>query len=214
LEDFELKFFSIDSPIYKFMCSLTNIFLLNLCWLIGCIPIVTIGTSTVAAFDVALKMADNEEGYVMKQFFQAYKKNLKQGFALEIVTAVCAYVVWLDFQLFNAVEGNPLILLIVGFITAYIFACSLIYAYPQAARYVNTVPKMMQNSFRISMRFWVRTLFLVIAVVVECAAFLWNTMMLFIGVLVGPACIIYTISAVAKPIFKIIEKGNASGESE
>jgi uncharacterized membrane protein YesL len=194
------------------MCSLTNIFLLNLCWIIGSIPLVTIGTSTVTAFSVALKMVDNEEGYIMKQFFKEYIKNLKQGIALEIITLICAYVVWMDFQLFNKLDSNPIIMLIMGIIACFIFVCSLIYAYPQAARYVNTVPNMMRNSFRISMRHCVKTLFLVIAVAVEVCAFMWNLMLMFIGVLIGPACIIYTISAVAKPIFKELEKATESGE--
>lgn len=207
-----MKLFSVDSPIYKFMCSLTNIFLLNMCWIIGSIPLVTIGTSTISAFSVAIKMVDNEEGYIVKQFFQEYRKNIKQGVALEIITVVCAYVIWMDFQLFNVMENNPVILLIMGVIACFIFICSLIYAYPQAARYVNTVPNILRNSFRISMRHPVKTLFLVIAVVVEVCAFLWNYMLMFIGVLIGPACIIYTISAVAKPIFKELEKSAESGE--
>jgi uncharacterized membrane protein YesL len=186
--------------------------MLNLCWLIGSIPIITAGTSTITAFNIALKMVDNEEGYIMKQFFKEYRKNLKQGIALEIITLVCAYVIWMDFQLFNVIEGNPMILLIIGIVSCFIFVCSLIYAYPQAARYVNTVPNMLRNSFRISMRHCVKTLFLVVAVVIEVCAFLWNGMLMFIGALIGPACIIYTISAVAKPIFKEIEKAQESGE--
>jgi uncharacterized membrane protein YesL len=157
-------------------------------------------------------MVDNEEGYIMKQFFKEYIKNLKQGIALEIITLICAYVVWMDFQLFNKLDSNPIIMLIMGIIACFIFVCSLIYAYPQAARYVNTVPNMMRNSFRISMRHCVKTLFLVIAVAVEVCAFMWNLMLMFIGVLIGPACIIYTISAVAKPIFKELEKSTEGGE--
>jgi uncharacterized membrane protein YesL len=86
----------------------------------------------------------------------------------------------------------------------------LLYAYPQAARYENTVPRMLKNSFRISMKYFVRSLIIVILVILETVVFLWNTMFIFIGVIVGPACIIYTISAIAKPIFKKIEQDAAS----
>jgi uncharacterized membrane protein YesL len=205
-----LKFFSIDSPIYKAMCAITNIFLLNLCWIIGSIPIVTAGASTIAAFDVALRMVDGEEGYIFKQFFKAYKNSLKQGIILEILTIICAYVVWLDFQIFNVVDNNPVVFLILGVLTLFLFVFSLLYAYPQAARYENTVPRILKNSFRISMKYFVRSLIIVILVILETVVFLWNTMFIFIGVIVGPACIIYTISAIAKPIFKKIEQDTAS----
>ena len=133
-EEFVLKFFDVDGPIYKLMTSLTNIFVLNMCLLISFIPVVTAGPGIVAAYYVCLKMVDNEEGYIVKQFISALKSNFKQGLILEIITLLCAYVVYLDFQIFEAVETNPIIFLIIGIISAFLFTLSILYAYPQVAR--------------------------------------------------------------------------------
>ena len=52
---------------------------LNFLWLLFSLPIVTIGASTAAAFSVTLKMVDEREGYIAKQFWTAFQGNLKQG---------------------------------------------------------------------------------------------------------------------------------------
>ena len=94
-----MKLFRVDGPIYNFMDTLKNLFLINVCLIICSIPIVTFGAAVVAAYDVTLRMVKNEEGYVTRQFFQAFKANIKQGCILGLITLGCAEVVWLDYQL-------------------------------------------------------------------------------------------------------------------
>ena len=57
-----MKFFSVDSPLYKFISTFWVVVKLNFFWLLFSLPIVTIGASTTAAFAVGLKMADGSEG--------------------------------------------------------------------------------------------------------------------------------------------------------
>jgi uncharacterized membrane protein YesL len=203
-----MKFFSVDSPLYRFLSRFLDILKLNFMWLLFCIPIITIGASTVAAMSVALKMVDDEEGYIGKGFIKAFKENWRQGTILFIITVVAAYAVYLDFQLFNAVEGNPIIFLIVGIVSCFIVVLSLVYAYPLIARYENTIVKTIQNSFEISKRYFPRTLFLIIIVLFELFIFQYNSTMLFFGILIGPAFIIFTIAAFSKRTFQQIEKDN------
>ena len=54
-----MKFFSVDSPLYRFLSKLLDVIRLNFLWILFSIPLVTIGASTVAALSVALKMADD-----------------------------------------------------------------------------------------------------------------------------------------------------------
>lgn len=207
-----MKLFDLDGPIYKFMTALTNVFLLSLCWLVGSILIVTIGVSTVALFDVTLRMVDDEEGYVVKQFIKAYKQNLKQGLLLGIITLVCSYVIYLDVQILKALTEGSIILMIVAIVTIFVFVCSLVYAFALTARYENSVPRILKNSFRIAMKYPGRTVGMLVVVAIEVAAFAWNLTLMFLGVLIAPACIAFTMSAFSKPIFEMIEKDNASEE--
>ena len=209
-----MKFFSVDSPFYRFITKFWDLVQLNFFWLLCCLPIVTIGPSTVAACTVALKMAEDTEGYIGRSFFKAFKENLKGGIPLGILLLVAAYAVYLDFQFWQATES--LLFLIMGMVALFVFALGFIYAFPLMARYENTLRNTLKNSYEISTRYFLRTLFTVFIVAVEILLFLWNTTMMFIGVLVGPGIVIYTLCAFAVRLFKLIEKeaGAVSGNEE
>ena len=201
-----MKIFSPDGPIYKLMQNLVALVKINLLWMLFSLPIITLGGATIAAFDVFLKMADDEEGYMGRQFVESFKKNFKNGIPYGLLLLSCSYVVWLDFSLFEQIEGNPIILLIMGMVSAFVFLISFLFAFPLQARYENTLVKTLKNSADISIRYFVRTLTLIIALAIEVAFFLWSSTTMFFGLLMGPACLIYTVTAYARIFFREIEK--------
>ena len=98
----------IDSPIITSGIKLTNLLILNFYWLLGCLPLVTIGTSTIAAFTVTLKMVeDREEPGMTVQFWSAYIHNLKHGIPLTLILAAAVYSIWLDFQMSTSWRTIP-----------------------------------------------------------------------------------------------------------
>ena len=179
-----MKFFSVDSPLYCFLSRVLDILKLNFLWILGSLPVFTIGASTTAAMSVALKLADDEEGYIAKSYFEAYKANFKQGVPMGLIFLVAWYAVYLDFQLFGAVKNNPVILLIIGMVSVFLVIIAMIYSFSLLARYENTVVRTIQN----------------------------NSTMIFLGILFGPGFIIYTVAAVSKRVFLQIERVNREGE--
>lgn len=201
-----MKFFSTEGGLYKFMTSLFNVLKVNMLWLLCSLPIVTIGAATIAAYDVMLRMVDDEEGYVVRQFWTAFKANLKRGIPLGIINLICIYITWLDFSLFEQLPDNPTILLIMGILSVIVFTLAFIYVYPLQARYENTILRSLENSVNIALKFSGRTLLLVLVLAIELIMIFWNMTTLFIGILIGPACIMLTISGMVKYMFKQIEK--------
>ena len=63
-----MKFFGVDSPLYRFLSKLLDVIKLNFLWILFSKPLLTVGASTVAAMSVALKMADDEEGYIGQKY--------------------------------------------------------------------------------------------------------------------------------------------------
>lgn len=200
------SFFSVDGKFYRFMSMLWDMIKLNFLWMLFSLPVVTIGAATVAAYSVTLKMVDDAEGYVGRQFIKAFKENWKQGIPLGFLTMVAVYAVYLDFQLFNAVEGNPIMFLIVGMVAAFVFTMAFIYAYPLSARYENTLIGTIKNSVNIATRYFVRTIALVIVLAVEIVFFWFNATTLLFWFLIGPACLMLTVSGFAMYCFRRIEK--------
>ncbi len=201
-----MKIFSVDGSLYKFLTRLWDMIKLNFLWILFSLPIVTMGAATVAVYSVTLKMVDDTEGYVGRQFIKAFKENWKQGIPMGLLAIFCSYVVYLDFELFNKIEGNPIMFLIFGIVAVFVFGMSFIYAFPLSARYENTLIGTLKNSVNVATRYFVRTLFLVAILAVEVILFLFNTTTLFFGILIGPACIMLTISGFAIKFFKEIEK--------
>ena len=113
---------------------------------------------------------------------------------------------WLDFSLFNQIEGNPIILLIMGIVAAFVFTLSFLFAFALQARYENTLVKTLKNSADICTRFFLQTLTLLVVLFVELLLIFWNTVTMFAGFCIGPACIIFTISAYANRFFGILER--------
>ena len=67
--------FSMDSGIFRFLTRLADLMILNILFIVCCIPIVTIGASVTSLYYVTLKMAVNEEGYIAKAFLKSFRQN-------------------------------------------------------------------------------------------------------------------------------------------
>lgn len=201
-----MKFFSVDGPLYRFISRLWDMIKLNFLWVLFSLPIFTVGAATVAAYSVTLKMVDETEGYVGRQFLKAFKENWKQGIPMGLLGLFALYVIYLDFELFNKIEGNPIIFLIAGIAAVFVFGMSFIYAFPLCARYENTLFETLKNSARIATRYFVRTLLLVAVLAVEILIGLFNTTTLFFAILIGPACLMLTVSGFAIYFFREIER--------
>ena len=199
-------FFSTDSKLYRFMSKLTDLVKLNIMWLVFSIPIVTVGISTIAAYTVTLKIAEDEEGYIGRDFLKAFKENWKQGIPMSFITLLCAWSVYLDFQIYNVVEENAFVFLIIGIVTAYVFTFSLLYVYPLLARYENTILNSLKNSFRIGMKYFLRSLLLLFLSALEIVIMFFNNYTIIIVVIVGPAFLMLTVSTFAMAIFRDLEK--------
>lgn len=199
-----MKFFSVDGGLYKFFSRLWDILRLNFIWLVCSLPIITIGASTIAAYTITLKMIDNEEGYVIKPFLKAFKDNFKQGMIIGPVSILFIASVVVDF----IIGGTRVGFFALGLVATFIFVFMLIFAYPLLARYENTVFQTLKNSFRISMKFFPRTLGMIIVMALEIAVFLWSGITQIMGILIAPACLMLTVSGFAMSFFRQIEKDN------
>lgn len=202
----------IDSPIITTGIKLTNLLILNFYWLLGCLPLVTIGTSTIAAFTVTLKMVeDREEPGMTVQFWSAYIHNLKHGIPLTLILAAAVYSIWLDFQMFNKLENNPMGFLILGLVVIFLLLAHYLYVFPLEARYENKLLTALSNSRKICIRFFVRTLGLVGILVIQVLLFTQVAPVItYIGIFCDPILMIYTTSQIIMPIFRKLDQDNTA----
>ena len=75
-----MSFFSLDSKFSQIMGRVFDLMMLNIIFLIMCIPIVTIGANFTAMYYVTLKMIKNEETYIFRTYWKSFRENFKQAF--------------------------------------------------------------------------------------------------------------------------------------
>ena len=114
--------FNLDSGFSKFMNRVSDLFLLNILWVICSIPIITIGASTTALYSVNLNLLSENEGHITKAFFKAFKENFKKSTAIWLIVLLTSTILgvnlifWLKCGLSIAYIALPFI-----FFTLFIF---------------------------------------------------------------------------------------------
>lgn len=74
-------FFS-DTPLSRFVNKLGNLIILNMCYLICCIPVITIGAANAALYGVCFRFGTDQEQSPVRSFFRLFRSSLKKGTAL------------------------------------------------------------------------------------------------------------------------------------
>lgn len=206
----------VDSPIISIGIKVSDLLILDLFWVVGCLPLVTAGASTIAAYTVALKMVEDREGPGMTvQFWQAFVRNLKHGIPLTLIFGFGVYGVWIDHQCFDKLEGNPMIFLPLMFLAAVLMIAHGLFVFALEARYENTLLMGLINARKIFIRFFPRSLGLLGILFIQFLLFTRTAPVLrYAGFFVAPILMIYTTAQVAMPIFRKLEAdGMASGGS-
>lgn len=134
-------------PLKKWLDAFGNIFGLNVCFLIGSIPIFTIGASVTALYAMCIHLQEGEEETVSAGFIREYKRNFKQATIMFLLMVVAAVVLYVEFLLVNNVSGGiGIFYSAVLFIEGTLFALTVPFAFPLLARYENTVLGTLKNS--------------------------------------------------------------------
>ena len=144
----------ISSSFFQFFSRIFDIMLLNFLFLICCLPIVTIGVSTAAMFSVTLKLNRNQESYVIKDFFYAFRHNFKQGIILHLLLILLTIIIFIDlYVMWNILEFGILYKWIFGLLV--IFSCLVLFAsfyiYPLLAQFHNTVKGYIRSAITLSL---------------------------------------------------------------
>ena len=99
------SFFRFDGPLVMFLNKIGNVILASILWLVGCIPVVTVGVSTTALYYTVVKAIRAERGYVATEFWNAYKHSIKKGILFGIFYLAAFAILLLD-SIYMGAKGN------------------------------------------------------------------------------------------------------------
>ena len=145
------KLFNMDNKFFSFMGRAADLFMLNVVFVICCLPVVTIGASLTALHYVTLKMARNEESYIIRSFFKSFKQNFKQSTIINLIMLLIAGVLYFDTNIVRQMGGSMSKVLYIIFIAlGIIYLAVFLYIYPVLAKFYNSIKNTFRNAFLMS----------------------------------------------------------------
>lgn len=208
------KFFNPDSPLMRFLTKLADLMILNLLFLLSCIPVVTIGAAWTAMYYVTLKMVRDEEDSIVRGFFRAFRRNWKQATILWLMVLGLGAVIVLDIRFLNAMGDSSTaaamktaveILGVLGLMV-------LQYLFPGLARFEASTGNTLKNACLLAVGNLPKTLLLSGAAVGAVYLSFWSNLTISVAivvwVLMGFALMAYGNSGVLVKIFDNCLPGN------
>lgn len=197
--------FRLDSPLMTVLNKIKDMVFLNLCALLCCIPLVTVGASLTAAHYAALKMRRDCDNHVVKNFFRSFRQNFGQSTLLWLIWAAAAAVCLLSYWMYSEVDGM-LSILPGGVAAIGLFLLMLfVWLFPVQARFINPIWRIIQDSFVLACRHFGRTVLMTLTVVL--GFFMWcvGIKLLWIPLLFGFSVPIYLSALLYDSVFLELE---------
>ena len=144
----------------KGMDAFGNMFGLNICFVVGCLPVFTIGASLAAAYAMAIRLQEGEEETIVSGFIHEFKRNFKQATLGFLGVLVVVAVLLAEWILVNTQTGAlSLFYTIVFYLELLFLSLTLAFFFPMIARYHTTLKQAVKNSVLLSVGYvfsWIK----------------------------------------------------------
>ena len=214
-----MRFNWTDNVVMRALGKMGDMICLNVMWVICCIPIITIGASTVALYTVMLKMVKNEEGYIFRGFLKAFKSNFKQSTLIWLILLLLGIVWTVDFRVAGFMPGMAGIILSAIFLAlGFILLSVMIYIFPLTARYENGIKATFKNALILTVAKLPYTFLMVAIVVAAVFASLWSAFTLLFSLplwlVIGVSLIAWVNSYILRRVFVVFEGSDSTAEED
>lgn len=139
-----------NNIIIRILTRIFDLMILNILWLVCSVGIITIGASTTALYSVMLKIVRNEEGYIVRDFFKAFRENFRQSTVIWMVLLAVGMLLMADTAILHRMQGGAgLIGTMVFYIIVFFYFMEIIFVFPLIAKFENTTGSMIKNAILI-----------------------------------------------------------------
>ena len=155
------KFLNPDNALMITMTQITDCIFLSMFWLLGCLPVVTVGASFAALYDASYRGFRQGEKHCWGRFWQVYRENWKAGILpTAVFLAVLTLVIKALVALWNAaVAGGISWMLFSGLAFVGVLVLGMVSVlFPMLSRFENSFPGLLKNTVFLAMANLPRTL--------------------------------------------------------
>lgn len=170
-----MKKMNIDNPFFNFMGRLADIVLLNLLFLLCSLPVVTAGASLAALYQACDDMAEGEFVSAFRNFFGAFRRNLKNSIRIWLIFLFTGALLIFDFIFLGGAGGKEWRLVGAG------VGCLLVlwemlfcYIFPVILKKGGSIQNMVKESMLLAARNFPYTVIMVIINMIPLACFFFG----------------------------------------
>lgn len=208
------NFLNPENGFFSFMGKAFDMFVLNLLWLILCIPIVTIVPATTALYYAVVKVIRRERSYAVKEFFRSFKRNFRQGSIFSMIGVVAFLIMYIDFRyawlLLQEQQSSGSMMLGIFLVIAFLICGIFLYLCPILSRFDMPFGRLFKSSFFMSTKHMPTT----VVLLVLCMAVLLGCYIMPIGMFILPAAGTLVASFLIERVFKKYMPAKEESEGE
>ena len=146
------EWLSPEGPVFSVLDKVGQMVLLSILWLVGSLPIVTIGTSTTALYYAVMKSIRRGRGDAVKEFIRSYRENLKRGIPITVTALVLGGLLSLNLRVMAQSGEASLLAAAEGLLLA-VLGMALVYVCPVLSRFRMRVKEVWKLAFVMAVRF-------------------------------------------------------------
>lgn len=205
--------FKLDSPLMNFLNKVADVIILNILFMVFSIPVITVGASFSAAYYMAFKMVKDEESYIIRGFWKAFKENFVQATIIWLLMIAAVVVIILDYRiiLYSGIEFARWIRISIIVVTVALLL-GMEFVFPMQARFINTVKNTIKNSFLMAFSHLPTSILLVAAYVVPVVVWYFIPQSLPLLIVLYFGAVIYVKAFMLLRVFKKYEDAIAEGQ--
>ena len=155
-----MRLFNPDGPVMRLFSAVSDLLLLNFCFMICCVPIFTIGASMSALYAVTLDKTN--EASVISRFFSAFRRNFKQATLAWLLVLAVVIILAVEFYLLSIVEVPFGFLIMVALlIVSFLVIGTTLYLFPLIGHFENTLKNTIKNAALLGVSMFPRTMLMI-----------------------------------------------------
>lgn len=166
-----MKIFSSDSAFSRFMNLLSEILYVGILWIVCCIPLVTAGASTTAAYYAMAKCVRHKTGYIGKEFVHSFKSNFRQILPLTLALGAVSGVLAVDLvYVWNHESKLNNTLFVILVFMCFLVSGLTVYICPLLSRFRKKNTELIKTAAYVMFKFLPLTLAMLVVFALACAA--------------------------------------------
>lgn len=205
-----MKLLDPDSPIMSFLARVADLVILNVLWLLCCLPVVTAGASTTAMYHVVRHLQEESISSVTRDFFRSFKSDFRQATPVYLLLLIPTAAVVMNAWILSAQSSDvvPVYVRAIWMVSALMLTFVVSFVYPVMAYFDDTVWKTLRTAAVLAVAKLPRTVLIsainllpIIMLFVSLPFFLRSSIF---WLLIGGSLSAYLNMLILRPVFKKI----------